>query len=138
MKRIIQVYDSHDLHARFRVEIAELFLVIAKNIGLRKIFLNEGLHEILVKNSLTFVDQVRAPKVKGLQMEILEKAIKLLCMVCSARKTQFYIPGETNLSERLRKRAFDSGTFTLLTYIYNELGDTDKNPFMTTREHIKE
>lgn len=71
-------------------------------------------------------------------MEILQKAIKLLCMVCSARKTQFYIPGETNLSERLRKRAFDSGTFTLLTYIYNELRETDKDPFATTRDHIKE
>lgn len=56
MKRIIMVYDSIDLHSRFRIEIAELFLVIAKNIGLRKIFLNTGLHEILVKNSLTFVE----------------------------------------------------------------------------------
>lgn len=66
MRRIIQVYDSEDLHARFRNEIAELFLLIAKNIGLRKIFLNEGLHEILVQNSLNFVEQLHAPSVKGL------------------------------------------------------------------------
>ena len=59
-------------------------------------------------------------------------------MVCTARKTQFYIPGETNLSERLRKRAFDSGTFTLLTYIFNSLKDVEKQPFKQIKEHIRD
>ena len=59
-------------------------------------------------------------------------------MVCTARKTQFYIPGETNLSERLRKRAFDSGTFTLLTYLFNQLKDVQENPFKAIREHIQQ
>ena len=59
-------------------------------------------------------------------------------MVCTARKTQFYIPGETNLSERLRKRAFDSGTFTLLTYLFNQLKDVEKQPFKAVKEHLKE
>jgi len=59
-------------------------------------------------------------------------------MVCTARKTQFYIPGETNLSERLRKRAFDSGTFTLLTYLFNQLKDVEKEPFKAVKEHLKE
>jgi len=40
MKRIIQVYVAEDMHVKFRQEISELFLIIAKNIGLRKIFLN--------------------------------------------------------------------------------------------------
>jgi len=40
MKRIISVYDDQDLHVKFKLEISELFLIIAKNIGLRKIFLN--------------------------------------------------------------------------------------------------
>ena len=71
-------------------------------------------------------------------LEIYQNAIKLLCMVCTARKNQFYIPGETNLSERLRKRAFDSGTFTLLSYLFNRLKDVDKNPFKSIKEHIKE
>lgn len=118
MKRVITVYDSDELHVKFRQEISELFLIIAKNIGLRKIFLNKRLHEILVKNSLSYIDQVKLPKVSLQKLEVFQNAIKLLCMVCTARKTQFYIPGETNLSERLRKRAFDSGTFTLLTYIF--------------------
>ena len=59
-------------------------------------------------------------------------------MVCTARKTQFYIPGETNLSERLRKRAFDSGTFTLLTYIYNQLREVETAPFKPIAAHIKD
>ena len=32
-------------------------MIIAKNIGLRKIFLNKNLHEILVRNSLAFLEQ---------------------------------------------------------------------------------
>ena len=56
MRRVISVYESEDLHAKFRQEISELFLLISKNIGLRKIFLNQKLHEILVKNSLSFLD----------------------------------------------------------------------------------
>ena len=71
-------------------------------------------------------------------MEVLQNAIKLLCMVCTARKNQFYIPGETNLSERLRKRAFDSGTFTLLSYLYNQLKDVETAPFKAIRDHIKD
>lgn len=42
------------------------------------------------------------------------------------------------MTERLRKRAFDSGTFTLLTYIYNELKNVEENPFKAIRQHIKE
>lgn len=105
---------------------------------MRKIFLNKRLHEILVKNSLSFVEQVNMPRVSFNKLEVFQNAIKLLCMVCTARKTQFYIPGETNLSERLRKRAFDSGTFTLLTYIFERLKNVDKNPFNSIREHIKD
>ena len=47
---------------KFRQEISELFLIIAKNIGLRKIFLNPMLHEVLVKNSLAFLDLKNATK----------------------------------------------------------------------------
>ena len=137
MRRVILVYESEDLHMKFRQEISELFLIIAKNIGLRKIFLNKALHEMLVRNSLAFLDQKQMVKVSAQMLEVYQNAIKLLCLVCTARKTQFYIPGETNLSERLRKRAFDSGTFTLLTYLYNELKDIKENPFKAIREHIQ-
>lgn len=59
-------------------------------------------------------------------------------MVCTMKKTHFYIPGETNLSERLRKKAYDSGTFTLLTFIYNSLKDAEAQPFKTIADHIKQ
>ena len=138
MKRVIQIYESKDMHVKFLYEISELFIIIAKNIGLRKIFLNTNIHEILVKNSLAFVDQINIPKVSNQMLEVFANAIKLLCLVCTARKTQFYIPGETNLSERLRKRAFDSGTFTLLTFLHKQLINETKNPFKAMREHIQE
>ena len=51
-------------------------------------------------------------------IEISKNCIMLLCLICTPRTNKFYIPGETNLAERLRKRAFDSGTFTLLTYLF--------------------
>ena len=44
MKRVISVYESEDIHVKYRQEISELFMIIAKNIGLRKIFLNQRLH----------------------------------------------------------------------------------------------
>jgi len=56
-------------------------------------------------------------------------SIKILCIVCTVKSNKFYIPGETNLAERLRKRAFDQGIFTLLTHIYMQL-DSEKTPFM--------
>ena len=39
-----------------RIAIGEAFLAIAKNIGLRKIFLRADYHAILMKNSLYFVE----------------------------------------------------------------------------------
>ena len=57
-------------------------------------------------------------KSKKSLVEIIKNCIILLCLICTPRTNKFYIPGETNLAERLRKRAFDSGTFTLLTLIF--------------------
>ena len=42
------------------------------------------------------------------------------------------------MSERLRKRAFDSGTFSLLTYIDATLKDVEAQPFKSIRDHIKQ
>ena len=92
----------------------------------------------MVRNSLSFIENVNVPKVSVQMLEVYQNAIKLLCMVCTAKKNAYYIPGETNLSERLRKRAFDSGTFTLLTYLFNQLKDVEKSPFKQARLHIKE
>lgn len=37
------------------------------------------------------------------------------------KTNKYYIPGETGISERLRKRAYDSGTFSLLIHLYLNL-----------------
>lgn len=52
---------------------------------------------------------------------IKEQTIKLLCTICTVKTNRFYIPGETNLVERLRKESFDKGIFAALTYIFQTL-----------------
>lgn len=47
-----------------------------------------------------------------------------MCQVCTVKTNRFYIPGETSISERLRKSAFDCGTFTMLHYIIKNLKDS--------------
>jgi hypothetical protein len=64
-------------------------------------------------------------------------SIKLLCILCTARTNRFYIPGETNLAERIRKRAFDSGTFTVVTHLFRSLKGNEKPPFATIRQEIR-
>ena len=58
----------------------------------------------------------------------------------TAKTNKFYIPGETNLVERLRRRAFDSGTFTLLTYLFKELKSSAEHnaKVKEVRDYIKE
>jgi len=44
-------------------------------------------------------------------------SLKILATVCTVKTNKFYIPGETSIAERLRKKAFDTGTFTLLCHM---------------------
>lgn len=39
--------------------------------------------------------------------------------------TRFYIPGETSISERIRKQAYDTGCYTLMHYLNKELSSDD-------------
>ena len=73
-------------------------------------------------------------------LELYITTVKLLCLVVTAKTTKFYIPGETNLVERLRKRALDCGTYTLLTYIFKELKPSAEHneKFQEVRSYIKE
>lgn len=57
-------------------------------------------------------------------------------MLCTVRTNKFYIPGETNLSERLRKRAFETGVVSLVTYLYVVLNE-NKQPFSEVRKNIR-
>ena len=53
-------------------------------------------------------------------------AITVLGQVCTIKTNRFYIPGETTISERLRKCSFDCGLFTMLYYVVLKLKDTTK------------
>lgn len=68
--------------------------------------------------------------------QICLNTAKLLCNLSTVKTTRYYIPGETNTAERLRKYAFDSGIFTLLNYLYNNL-NKNKQPFSELRDYIK-
>lgn len=52
------------------------------------------------------------------------------------KTNRFYIPGETSVSERLRKSSFDCGTFTMLHYVAMKLGD--KPEFTEIKQFLKE
>ena len=53
--------------------------------------------------------------------QIKDETVKLLCVICTVKTNRHYIPGETNLVERMRKEAFDKGIFATLTYIYKNI-----------------
>ena len=56
---------------------------------------------------------------------IKEETVRLLCLICTVKTNRFYIPGETNLVERMRKEAFDKGIFATLTFLYKKLGTSN-------------
>ena len=61
--------------------------------------------------------------------------VKLLCLLGTVKTTKYYIPGETNIAERLRKYAFDSGIFSILVHMHAELKTS--SPFLELKNHIK-
>ena len=67
---------------------------------------------------------------------VKEETVKLLCMICTVKTSRFYIPGETNIVERLRKQSFDKGIFATLTFIYTSLEKS--GGFADIKEYIKE
>ena len=87
---------------------------------------------------LNILDEDVTQKKKKGKLSISQNCIKLLCLICTPRTNKFYIPGETNLAERIRKRAFDSGTFTLLTFIYHELKEKSQSEQTEIKDHIRE
>jgi len=93
-------------------------VIIAKNTGLRKVFLRPEILHVLVKHCMFLCDE---GNVNNRTKNVKEETVKLLCMVCTVKTNRFYIPGETNMVERLRKESFDKGLFATLTYIYKTL-----------------
>ena len=82
--------------------------------------------QVLMKQALLIVDD-QSDRLKNIKDETL----KLLCVICTVKTNRFYIPGETNLVERLRKESFDKGIFATLTYIYKSLSKgNDKHKYI--------
>lgn len=131
MRRIFTIFGQADVPKNIQANILDIFIIIAKNIGLRKIFLSPLIFPTMAELSLSFVEDEKQKK-----NEICVNCIKLLCMICTPRTNKFYIPGETNVAERLRKKAFDSGLFSLLTHIARELKTKQCEEYQQMREYI--
>jgi hypothetical protein len=61
-----------------------------------------------------------------------------LITVNSLNSSRVYIPGETNISERLRKSSFECGTYFLVSHIYESIKDIESNYFKTTLQLIQD
>jgi hypothetical protein len=60
----------------------------------------------------------------------------VLSQTCTVKTNRFYIPGETSVSERLRKSSFDSGIFTMLHYVIMKLKEGDD--YTPLKQHLRE
>lgn len=137
MSRLTQVFMNEEIEVKARVHIGEAFIIIAKNKGLRKIFFQRELLNLLFSLALMMLSEQRQLTFST-RMPLMLVAIKLLCIVCTVQKNHFYIPGETNLHERLRKRSFDSGVYSILQQIHLTLKDDERTPFVEIRKEIGE
>ncbi len=113
--KLITIYDTNDLPIEVRLAVMESFHQIAKNIGLRKVFMRPDVLHVLIRQSLGLIEDKEMTR--RTQM-IREDTVRLLCIVCTVKTNRFYIPGETKLVERLRKEAYDKGIFATLTFLY--------------------
>ena len=118
LMKLIAIYDTSDNPLDVRLSVVESFHLIAKNIGLRKVFMRPQVLHVLIRHALLIIDEKELTERTKL---IKEETIRLLCIICTVKTNRFYIPGETKLVERLRKDAFDKGIFATLTFIYQEL-----------------
>lgn len=71
------------------------------------------------------------------EFEISRISTLLLIQVCTVKINRFYIPGETSISERLRKQAYDSGCYTLMHFLNKELSNDDLRQ-KDIKSHIRE
>ena len=61
MQKLFNLYTQEELDTQARISIGETFFTIAKNIGLRKIFLKPDFHNHLVTNCLQIVENQDNP-----------------------------------------------------------------------------
>jgi hypothetical protein len=132
LMKLIMIYDTSDMPVDVRWAVVESFHLIAKNIGLRKVFMRPQVLHVLLRHSLVLTNE---KELTERTRKIKEETVKLLCLICTVKTNRFYIPGETKMVERLRKEAFDKGIFATLTYLYHHLHG---EALSEIRTHIKE
>jgi hypothetical protein len=79
------------------------------------VFLRNDVIHMLLKHAYKICDE---KEVNQRTKVLKEETIKLLCVLSTVKTNRFYIPGETNMVERIRKDCFDKGLFATLTMIY--------------------
>jgi hypothetical protein len=89
--------------------------------------------QVLVKHALMISDDL-SDRLKTIK----EETLRLLCTICTVKTNRFYIPGETNIVERLRKESFDKGIFAALTHIYQILNNKGGEKFRDIKQYIQE
>lgn len=119
MAKLIHLFDQEELVTQARQAIGDTFVVIAKNIGLRKIFFKPEVHKILMRYALRTLEEQHAHNSR--LIEINKCAVRVLCLIGCVKQNRFYIPGETSMAERLRKRSYDCGTYSMIHHVYNNL-----------------
>lgn len=93
-------------------------------------FLRNEVLQVLLRHAYLICDSSDRTKA------IKEDTVKLLCTICTVKTNRFYIPGETNIVEKLRKDSFDKGIFATLTLIYKSLEKS--GVFGEIKKYIKE
>lgn len=118
LMKMVLIYDTSDMPADVRLAVIESFHLIGKNIGLRKVFMRPQVLHVFLRHAMMVTDE---RELTERTMQIKDETVKLLCVICTVKTNRHYIPGETNLVERMRKEAFDKGIFATLTYIFNNI-----------------
>jgi hypothetical protein len=82
MSRLTATFMNEEIEVKTRVLIGEAFVIIAKNKGLRKIFFQRELLNMLFSLALMMLSEQRQVTFST-QMPLILVAIKLLCIVCT-------------------------------------------------------
>jgi hypothetical protein len=120
-----------------RIQICQVLILFAKHRELRKLFFDRDLLNWLLELAMKIVDEQQKQKA-GAQVVLITTVIRLLVVVCTIKKIPYYVPGESNLQERLRKRSLDSGCFSVLCQIYLELSEETRSPFTEILRELSE
>jgi hypothetical protein len=136
MNRLIRIFQSPEMHMSSRLAILDTFLIIAKQISLRPIFLRDNTLILFMNHANKVLDMQKSGSKPSRYIDLNINCVKLLCMLSTVKTTRYYIPGETNIAERLRKYAFDVGIFSLLVNMHNELSNKHQT-YIDLKTHIK-